>query len=156
MAKSNPSTGASAGRGKQQQQAGASRGKGGGGGSSGGGGGGATARSGGGSAQGNGGRGGQARGGAGGGSAKPQQKQGERLTGTPDEHYNLVSVLYHSLKGAQIYAQYVQDAEEAGDSSLASFLRQVQGEEQSRAERAKSLLVSRLGGSAGMAGGEEE
>ena len=155
MAKSNPSTGASAGRGKQQQQAGASRGKGGGGG-----GGGATARGGGGAAQGSGGRGGGATsrgGGAGGGtSAKPQQKQGERLTGTPDEHYNLVSVLYHSLKGAQIYAQYVQDAEEAGDSSLASFLRQVQGEEQSRAERAKSLLVSRLGGSSGMAGGEEE
>jgi hypothetical protein len=154
MAKSNPSTGASAGRGKQQQQAGASKGKGGG---AGGGGGGATARSGGGSAQGAGGRGGQARGGAGGGAVwKPQQKQGERLTGTPDEHYNLVSVLYHSLKGAQIYAQYVQDAEEAGDTQLASFLRQVQGEEQGRAERAKSLLVGRLGGSAGRTGDEEE
>lgn len=153
MAKSNPSTGASAGRGKQ---AGGSSGKGGGQTSRGGGGGG-----GGGSAKASGGRRGQSGGGggsAGGGAGakKQQQQQGERLTGTPDEHYNLVSVLYHSLKGAQIYAQYIQDAEEAGDSDLASFLREVQGEEQSRAERAKSLLVSRIGGGAGMAADDEE
>lgn len=145
MAKSNPSTGASAGRGKQ---AGGSSGKGGGQTSRGGGGGG-------GSAQASGGRRGQTGGGAGGGaSAKKQQSQGERLTGTPDEHYNLVSVLYHSLKGAQIYAQYSEDAEEAGDSELASFLREVQDEEQSRAERAKRLLASRIGG-AGMGDDEE-
>jgi len=147
MAKSNPSTGASAGRGKQ---AGGSSGKGGGQTSRGGGGG---------SAQASGGRRGQSGGGSAGGGAgskKQQQQKGERLTGTPDEHYNLVSVLYHSLKGAQIYAQYVQDAEEAGDSDLASFLREVQGEEQSRAERAKSLLVRRIGGGAGMVADDEE
>jgi hypothetical protein len=155
MAKSNPSTGA--GRGKQQ--AGGSTGKGGGGGggqSARGGGGGGQAARGGGAAQAKQGSGGR-RGSAGGGGSGKSQQQGERLTGTPDEHYNLISVLYHALKGAQTYAQYVQDAEEAGDAELASFLRQVQGEEQSRAERAKALLGTRVGGgSAGMGGDADE
>jgi hypothetical protein len=39
-------------------------------------------------------------------------------TGTPDEHYNLVSVLYHALQGAEIYEEYVEDAEAAGDDEL--------------------------------------
>jgi hypothetical protein len=78
----------------------------------------------------------------------------EQATGTPDEHYNLVSVLYHSLKGAQIYSQYIEDAEEAGDNELADFLEDVREEEQRRAERAKGLLMRRLGGS-GLASDEE-
>jgi hypothetical protein len=147
MAKS--TTGASASKGKQS---------GGGSGKSGGGGGGGASRSGGGggSAQASGGRGGQSSGGGGGGGGgSAKQQKGERLTGTPDEHYNLVSVLYHSLKGAQIYSQYIQDAEQAGDDELADFLEEVRGEEQRRAERAKSLLVSRIGGGAGMGDDEE-
>ena len=91
-------------------------------------GGGGTAGRNGGSAHGNGGRGGMSTS-AGKGGQKGAQKgtqKGERTTGTPDEQYNLVSVLYHSLKGAQIYAQYTKDAEEAGDTELASFLRDVQ------------------------------
>jgi hypothetical protein len=66
------------------------------------------------------------------------------VTGTPDEHYNLVSVLYHSLKGAETYATYVEDADEAGDEELAEFFQDVQEQEQARADRAKELLVRRL------------
>jgi len=65
----------------------------------------------------------------------------QALTGTPDEHYNLVSVLYHALKGAQTYAQYARDAEEAGDSELAEFFEDVQEADRMRADRAKELLV---------------
>ncbi|HYN88541.1 MAG TPA: hypothetical protein VER55_08415 [Ardenticatenaceae bacterium] len=69
------------------------------------------------------------------------QQQG----GTRDEHYNLISVLYHALQGAETYSIYVQDAEEAGESELAQFFRDVREEERQRAERAKQLLVQKLG-----------
>jgi hypothetical protein len=77
--------------------------------------------------------------------------QSAQLTGTTDEHYNLVSVLYHSLKGAQTYAQYIRDAEEAGDSELVEFFEDMQEEERMRSDRAKELLGRRLGG-----GGDDE
>jgi len=69
---------------------------------------------------------------------------GERVTGVRDEHYNLVSILYHSLQGAQAYDTYIRDAEGAGDSELAQFFRDVQEEEHRRAVRAKELLGRKL------------
>lgn len=32
-------------------------------------------------------------------------------TGTRDETYDLVSILYHALQGAETYDQYIQDAQ---------------------------------------------
>ncbi|HZA94330.1 MAG TPA: hypothetical protein VE420_17030 [Gemmatimonadales bacterium] len=63
-------------------------------------------------------------------------------TGTKDATYNLVSVLYHALQGAETYAQYATDA--GSDQDLASFFREVQQQEQQRADRAKQLLAQRL------------
>ena len=65
-------------------------------------------------------------------------------TGTKDKHYNLTSVLYHALQGGEVYDQYISDAEADGDDQLAQFFNDVQNEEKDRAERAKSLLASRL------------
>jgi rubrerythrin len=58
--------------------------------------------------------------------------------------YDLVSVLYHSLQGAETYEIFVADAEEAGDQELAQFFNDVMEEERRRADRAKALLASRL------------
>jgi rubrerythrin len=66
-------------------------------------------------------------------------------TGTRDETYDVVSILYHALQGAETYQQYVRDAEQRGDQELAQFFRDVQEEEKRRAERAKQLLANRLG-----------
>jgi rubrerythrin len=66
-------------------------------------------------------------------------------TGTRDETYDVVSILYHALQGAETYQQYVRDAEQRGDQELAQFFREVQEEEKRRAERAKQLLAKRLG-----------
>ena len=63
-------------------------------------------------------------------------------TGTKDATYNLVSVLYHSLQGADLYEQYASDA--GSDQDLASFFREVQQQEKQRADRAKQLLAKRL------------
>ncbi len=65
---------------------------------------------------------------------------GERTTGTRDEHYNLVSALYHALQGADACDHYAMDAEAAGDERLAGFFRETQGLHTEVAERAKEML----------------
>ena len=65
---------------------------------------------------------------------------GEQTTGTRDEHYNLVSVLYHALSGADSCDRYALDAEAAGDEQLAAFFREGQVLQTQLAERAKGLL----------------
>lgn len=72
------------------------------------------------------------------------QKQAN--TGTSNEQYNLVSVLYHSLEAAATYEQYIQDANQAGDNDLANFFQEVKDTNSTLAERAKELLGQRMNG----------
>jgi hypothetical protein len=46
---------------------------------------------------------------------------GEQFTGTRDEHYNLVSVLYHTLQEGETIERYISDARQAGDDELVRF-----------------------------------
>jgi hypothetical protein len=69
-------------------------------------------------------------------------RAGARETGERDEHYNLVSVLYHALQGAETLGQYVQDVSEA-DHELRSFLEETRAQYAATAQRAKQLLVAR-------------
>ena len=66
--------------------------------------------------------------------------EGEKTTGTRDEHYDLVSVLYHALKEAQRCDGYAKDAEAGGDADLAAFFREAQETQAGLAERAKAML----------------
>lgn len=63
-------------------------------------------------------------------------------TGTGDSTYDLVSVLYHCLQGAEMYEVYAADAE--GDDELFGFFQEIAEQERQRAERAKTLLAARL------------
>jgi rubrerythrin len=65
-------------------------------------------------------------------------------TGTTDVTYNLISILYHALQGAETYDQYISDAEQRNDKDLAQFFRDTKEENQRRADRAKQLLAQRL------------
>jgi hypothetical protein len=65
---------------------------------------------------------------------------GERTAGTRDEHYNLISVLYHALHGAENCEVYAMDAEAAGDTDLAAFFRNAQATQRQLAEQAKERL----------------
>jgi rubrerythrin len=65
-------------------------------------------------------------------------------TGTTDVIYNLVSILYYALQGAETYDQYISDAERKNDKDLAQFFRDTKEENQRRADRAKQLLAQRL------------
>jgi rubrerythrin len=65
---------------------------------------------------------------------------GEQITGMRDDHYNLVSVLYHALQGAETTMMYSDDADFEGDDELAQFFQEVQAQDRARARRAKALL----------------
>ena len=65
---------------------------------------------------------------------------GQQTTGTRDEHYNLISVLYHALNGADTCDRYALDAETTGDERLEAFFRETQVMQSQIAERAKGLL----------------
>ncbi len=62
---------------------------------------------------------------------------------TNNEHFDLISVLYHALQATQTYDTYIKDAQQAGDQELVQFLQQVKQEDLARAEKAKQLLASR-------------
>lgn len=72
------------------------------------------------------------------------QKQAN--TGTSNEQYNLVSVLYHSLEASATYEQYIQDAKQSGDNDLANFFQEVKDANSQLAQRAKELLGQRMNG----------
>jgi hypothetical protein len=65
---------------------------------------------------------------------------GERTTGARDEHYNLISVLYHALHGAENCEMYAADAEVAGREELATFFLEAQVAQIEIADGAKELL----------------
>lgn len=66
-------------------------------------------------------------------------------TGTRDTTYDLISVIYHALQGAETYQMYQQDAERAGDREAATFFHEAHQENRQRADRAKTLLGQRMG-----------
>ena len=67
--------------------------------------------------------------------------EGRETTGTRDITYDIVSILYHALQGAETYDRYVEDAIDSSDYEIARFFREVQEEERRRADRAKAILA---------------
>jgi hypothetical protein len=65
-------------------------------------------------------------------------------TSTENPTYDLTSVLYHALQGAETTSQYLQDAEGKDDKELTQFFRDVRDQQNQQAERAKKLLAKRL------------
>jgi hypothetical protein len=70
-----------------------------------------------------------------------QQGQSSQATGTRNETYNLVSVLYHALQGAENCQTYLQDASQG---ELRSFFEEALNQQRQLADRAKSLLSRHL------------
>jgi hypothetical protein len=57
-----------------------------------------------------------------------------------DVDYDMVSVLYHALKGAQACATYIQDAGREGNQELTQFFTQIQREEIALADKTRQML----------------
>lgn len=70
-------------------------------------------------------------------------------TGTRDITYDLVSVIYHALQGAETTALYIADAKQQGNNELEQFFTEAKDEYQRRADRAKQLLTTHLGSTQG-------
>ncbi len=66
----------------------------------------------------------------------------EQATGTPDPTYDVISVVYHALQGAETIQKYLDD--EGTDDELRTFFQQVQQGYRKAADRGKQLLVSRI------------
>ncbi|MFC7537920.1 hypothetical protein ACFQPG_11180 [Sphingomonas sp. GCM10030256] len=77
---------------------------------------------------------------------------GSAQTGTRDETYDLVAVLYHALQGAENCQTYAQDAQ--GRQELRQFFEQACDQQRQLADQAKQLLHGQLmqGGEAGGSG----
>lgn len=74
--------------------------------------------------------------------------QSQTTGGSASENlrYDLISTIYHAHKSASSIQQYIQDANQAGNSEAARFFQSLANEDQQRAQRAQNLLT-RLGGS---------
>jgi hypothetical protein len=68
----------------------------------------------------------------------------KEVSGERDENYNLISVLYHALQGAETAAEYLRDAQESGDEDLVQFFEETRLEQSERAAEAKQLLAERI------------
>jgi hypothetical protein len=64
-------------------------------------------------------------------------------TGERDVTYDLVSVLYHALQGAETVAKYLRDAQQEGDREILEFFEDIRDEDTDRAARARQLLLDR-------------
>ena len=54
--------------------------------------------------------------------------------------YDLISIQYHALKGAEVYDRFLQDAHSTEHDDVMEFIRQCKREDEHRAERAHELL----------------
>jgi len=80
--------------------------------------------------------------------SSPPSGSARQPTSERDENYDLISVLYHALKGAQTAGQYLEDAQQSSDQELTEFLEETRDEYNDRAREARELLARRLSGAA--------
>ncbi len=66
----------------------------------------------------------------------------QQATGTSDPTYNVISVVYHALQGAETIQKYLDDANT--DEDLKTYFQQVQQGYRRAAEMGKQLLAQRI------------
>ena len=78
-----------------------------------------------------------------------QDKPGDVETGTRDETYDIIAVLYHALQGAENCELYADDAED--DQELRQYFERAGQQQREIADQGKALLHGRLtrGGTGG-------
>ncbi len=62
---------------------------------------------------------------------------------TRNDHYDLVSILYHSLQSANTCERYSEDARKEDDEDLARFFDEICENDRKRADLAMELLSKR-------------
>jgi hypothetical protein len=77
-------------------------------------------------------------------NASAESGRASDATSERDETYGLISVIYHSLQGAETCGQYIADARRAGNDELARFFEQSRDEQNRRALLGRRLLAAEL------------
>ena len=75
-----------------------------------------------------------------------KRQSAKQETSMKDEHYDLISVLYHALQGEETVGRYIEDAEGTGDSEVAEHFRDVQERYHEIVQQTKELLREKLAG----------
>lgn len=65
-------------------------------------------------------------------------------TGTRDVTYDLISVAYHALQGAETYQTYIEDARSSGDNEAVTFFQEALEQNRKIASKARDMLGSRI------------
>jgi hypothetical protein len=81
------------------------------------------------------------------------QQDGQAETGTRDETYDVIAVVYHALQGAENCQIYAEDSE---DDQLRDFFQKAADQQRKLADQGKQLLMQCLqneGGESGSAFG---
>ena len=55
--------------------------------------------------------------------------------------YDIVSIQYHALKGAEVYSRFLDDAHAADHPEVRQFIEQCQQQDNERARRCHQLLI---------------
>ena len=79
-----------------------------------------------------------------------QHGQSSDATGTRDETYDVISIVYHALQGAENCDIYAEDAER---DELRSFFQQAGDQQRQLADKGKQLLMQCLQNEGGQSGG---
>lgn len=66
-------------------------------------------------------------------------------TGVDDAHYDLILVLQQALEDCYRYQHFAADAEGRADGELADFFTELAESDRDIAERARRMLLARLG-----------
>ena len=80
------------------------------------------------------------------------QGQSTGNTGTQDVTYDLISIIFHALQGAETYQKYAQDAAR-GNPEIQQFIQRTKQQAQQTADEAKRLLAQQLQQDQGSSGG---
>ena len=78
-----------------------------------------------------------------------QQGQSSDATGTRDETYDVISIVYHALQGAENCEIYAEDAER---DELRQFFQQAGEQQRQLADQGKQLLMQCLQNEGGQSG----
>jgi len=66
----------------------------------------------------------------------------QQATGTSDPTYNVISVVYHALQGAETIQKYLDDP--GTEEELRTYFEQVQQGYQRASDKGKQLLAQRI------------
>jgi hypothetical protein len=77
-------------------------------------------------------------------SSKSSKGKASEATSERDDTYGLISVIYHSLQGAETCNQYIEDARRGGNDELVNFFEESRDEQNRRALEGRRLLSAEL------------